>query len=121
MKPQFQLRISRGFNSAHFLPNMHEGHACRCIHGHRYKVTLCIIGPKNEEGYVVDFCAVRAELGLHIAQLDHKMLNDVLPDPTSENLCEWFLLRYQPIPGTSVAWVEIEEDEGLSCRLYPAS
>ena len=44
------------FDAAHFLPNVPDGHKCREVHGHTYKLTVFIDGPvDNELGWVMDF------------------------------------------------------------------
>lgn len=48
------------FDSAHFLPNVPEGHKCKEIHGHTYRMVLHIEGPlvKHLE-WVMDFAELK--------------------------------------------------------------
>lgn len=91
------------FDSAHFLPNVPEGHKCKNMHGHTYKLTVFIHGKIAEpEGWVIDFSDLKKYINPIIDQLDHHCLNDLngLENPTSENLSVWLWNRIKPlIPG----------------------
>lgn len=84
------------FEAAHRLPNTPEGHKCRRLHGHSFRVELHIAGaPDPHTGWIRDF----SELGelwkpLH-ATLDHQYLNEIegLENPTSEVLARWIWRR----------------------------
>ncbi len=87
------------FESAHLLPNVPEGHKCRRLHGHSYKVELHITGPIDPKmGWVVDFADVETVFKPFWAQLDHHYLNEVegLENPTSENLGRWIWRKLKP-------------------------
>ena len=44
------------FDSAHFLPNVPEGHKCRQTHGHTYRLRVYLEGkPMAHYGWVMDF------------------------------------------------------------------
>ena len=81
------------FHAARFLPNLHDKHICKKIHGHTFNLTVYIYGPiKNPEGFVIDFFDIDVVLNKKILPLiDHKLLNDVegLNNPTSEHLIKW--------------------------------
>lgn len=83
------------FESAHFLPKVPEGHRCRNLHGHNYRVEVVLCGALDARGFVKDFSEVDALLAPLVAQLDHKLLNDVpgLENPTAEVIARWFLER----------------------------
>lgn len=83
------------FESAHFLPKVPEGHRCRNLHGHNYRVEIVLKGPVDARGFVEDFGEIDAEALPLIAQLDHKLLNEVpgLENPTAEIIAQWFLER----------------------------
>jgi len=36
--------IEDSFDSAHWLPNVHEDHKCRRMHGHTYRIRIDIEG-----------------------------------------------------------------------------
>ena len=84
-------RIYR-FEAAHFLPRVPEGHPCRRVHGHSYRVELKVRGPvKEPEGWVLDFAELDGVFRPLAERLDHNLLNEVpgLQNPTCENLARW--------------------------------
>ena len=108
------------FEAAHLLPNVPEGHKCRRLHGHSFRITVRIVGPVDERlGWVVDFGEIsRAWQPLHDA-LDHRYLNEVagLENPTSEMLARWILERFR-LPGVSVRSVTVAETCTAECTVY---
>ena len=79
------------FDSAHFLPLVPDGHKCREIHGHTYKLTIFIDGPLVDPGWVVDFGEIKYAVNNVLKSVDHKLLNNVdgLENPTCELLSKW--------------------------------
>lgn len=95
------MEISKKFfiEAAHQLPNVPEGHKCRRLHGHSFRVEIVVSGPVGEQtGWVMDFADISAAFKPLYAQLDHYFLNDIegLENPTSENLAKWIWLRLKP-------------------------
>jgi 6-pyruvoyltetrahydropterin/6-carboxytetrahydropterin synthase len=90
-------RIGRSyrFESAHFLPKVPEGHRCRNLHGHNYRIEIVVRGGLDARGFVKDFAEVDALAAPLLTQLDHKLLNEVkgLENPTAEIIARWFLER----------------------------
>ena len=85
-----------GFESAHRLPHVPEGHKCARLHGHSFRVAVHVEGPVDPElGWVVDFADVRDACEPLREQLDHRYLNEVegLDNPTSEHLARWIWVR----------------------------
>ncbi len=82
--------ISRDFkfDAAHKLEKYHG--KCEALHGHTYKLRVTLCGYPNEEGMVIDFVElkniVREEI---INQLDHSYLNEIITQPTAENITKW--------------------------------
>lgn len=60
------------FSSAHFIT--FNGNVCESLHGHNYRVKCTVVGPLDENGYVVDFIALRDALTDLVKQLDHHVL-----------------------------------------------
>lgn len=60
------------FSAAHFIT--FNGNICESLHGHNYRVKCEIIGPLDENGYVVDFIALRDALTEIVKHLDHHVL-----------------------------------------------
>ena len=69
------------FSAAHFIT--YNGNICESIHGHNYRVKCEIVGPLDENGYVVDFIALRDALIEIIGRLDHHVVL-----PTEHNLIQ---------------------------------
>ena len=50
-----ELSKSFTFEAAHWLPTFPEGHKCRRLHGHSFRVEVRVAGKVNEtQGYLVD-------------------------------------------------------------------
>jgi 6-pyruvoyltetrahydropterin/6-carboxytetrahydropterin synthase len=84
------------FEAAHRLPHVPEGHKCRRLHGHSFRVEVRLAGPVDERaGWLVDFAEITAAWQPLHAVLDHHYLNEVpgLENPTSENLARWIWER----------------------------
>ena len=80
------------FDSAHFLPHVPEGHKCRNMHGHTYRLKVFIEGqPDPKLGWIMDFKELKDALSGVIEQLDHRLINDIpgLENPTCEILAIW--------------------------------
>lgn len=87
------------FDAAHRLENLPEGHKCARVHGHTYRLTVYAAGPLDADiGWVVDFAQIKALTGEVIAELDHRLLNDVpgLEQPTTELIASWIWQRLKP-------------------------
>ncbi len=106
MELQKQFRIE----AAHFLPAAPEGHKCRRLHGHSFRLTIHVQGKIDpDSGWVMDFSCIEARCRPLLEQLDHHCLNDIpgLENPTSENLACWVWQRLQPeLPGLCAVAVQ---------------
>jgi len=60
------------FSAAHFIT--FDGNICESIHGHNYRVKCEVIGALDENGYVVDFIALRDALQEIVSRLDHHVV-----------------------------------------------
>ncbi len=87
------------FEAAHWLPTFPEGHKCRRLHGHSFKVDVVVEGEvPPDKGYLIDYGEIQVAIEPVYRQLDHRCLNEIegLENPTSEVLAGWLWPRLQP-------------------------
>jgi len=87
------------FDSAHSLPHVPDGHKCKEIHGHTYKLTVFIEGDLDPKlGWVMDFKELKDVVKPLIDQIDHKYMNEIegLENPTCEIIAQWLWDRIKP-------------------------
>lgn len=97
------------FEAAHSLPHMPDGHKCKRLHGHSYKVKITVEGVENAHtGIVVDYADITKRFNEKVFnRLDHRNLNDVLGDKsTSERLARWI---WREMSGLPISEVEVRE------------
>ncbi len=106
------------FEAAHRLPNLPPEHKCSRLHGHSFRVRVCVSGPVDEQtGWVMDFGDIKALCKPVIDELDHRYLNEIpgLENPTSERIAIWLWHRIRPqLPQLSA--VEVRETCTAGCR-----
>ena len=109
-------RIARSYNfeSAHFLPKVPEEHRCRRMHGHNYKVEVTFLAELDARGFVKDFAEIDFLIAPLIAEVDHRVLNDIagLDNPTAEFIAAWFLARLPEAASVRIyendrSWAEV--------------
>lgn len=85
-----------GFEAAHFLPCFPEGHKCRRMHGHSFKVEVVVEGEMDPaKGYLIDYADIKKATAPIEDALDHRVLNEIdgLENPTSEVIAVWIWER----------------------------
>lgn len=85
------------FDAAHHL-HCYDG-KCRTLHGHTYKLIIKTSGLPNQYGIAVDFGDIKKLFNTKIkTKLDHKYLNNVLPNmnTTAENIIFWIWEELDP-------------------------
>lgn len=102
------------FDAAHYLPG-YKGR-CKNLHGHTWVVEITVDAPVSAiTGMVIDFNALTAMVEGVIEKFDHSLVNKVVPNPTCENLVNYFIdaLRdsFSDL-GIDDYQVEIQEGEG---------
>jgi 6-pyruvoyltetrahydropterin/6-carboxytetrahydropterin synthase len=107
-----EVTVEFAFEAAHWLPLVPEGHKCRRLHGHSYKVAVTVAGSVQDDGMVTDFANIKQVVKPIIGKLDHSSLNDQHSNPTCENLCIaiWMDIGDQ-LPGLAAVTVR-ETDHG---------
>ena len=88
--------VRASYDAALFIPGV-EGPAGR-THGHRYTVEAVLEARElNQDGFVADFDQVQPLLAALVAQLDHRLLNELEPFrdgvPSAERQAEYFYRR----------------------------
>jgi 6-pyruvoyltetrahydropterin/6-carboxytetrahydropterin synthase len=96
-----RVRLSRDFRfeAAHLLPNAPEGHKCRRLHGHSYRVEVAVEGEvEPETGWLIDYGVIAQLVDPIRASLDHFYLNEIagLENATSEILAKWIWDKLKP-------------------------
>ena len=94
-----QIRKSFTFEAAHVLPN-HPG-KCSRLHGHSYRLDVALEGALHDAGpaagMVEDFETVsRVVKASVVGRLDHRSLNDLIENPTAEQIVVWIWARLAP-------------------------
>jgi 6-pyruvoyltetrahydropterin/6-carboxytetrahydropterin synthase len=94
-----RLSKSFGFEAAHWLPCFPEGHKCRRMHGHSFRVDVIVEGELDPSvGYLIDFADIKRATEPLERALDHRCLNEIegLENPTSEMVAAWIWARLKP-------------------------
>jgi 6-pyruvoyltetrahydropterin/6-carboxytetrahydropterin synthase len=105
------------FDAAHYLPSYHG--KCERLHGHTYKLVVKVQGVPDAEGMVIDFLLLKRTVQEHaLDKLDHVCLNDILPQPSAENLAIFVwkaLVDVLRTPRYQLFAVEIWETKTSGC------
>lgn len=110
MQSNYIMTIRMHFDAAHALTQLPQGHPCRRLHGHTWKVHFRFEGHKlSGEGWLVDFKEMKDILKHIVEKLDHHNINDVLRGiiPTAESLAKWFYKQIQISPDYLREYVEL--------------
>lgn len=104
------MRLSKvfTFDSAHFLPRYHGG--CEKLHGHTYRLIITVRGTPDSDGMVVDFSVLKSAVEQNVLKkLDHSLINDLITQPTVENIGIWiWKALHQELEKTSAILDELE-------------
>ncbi len=74
MSERYRVRVTKDhlvFSAAHFVT---IGDECERLHGHNWRVACEVSGDLDDDGFVVDFIALRDRLQEITNRLDHRML-----------------------------------------------
>jgi len=110
------IKVKRKFGAAHKLPD-YDGD-CGDLHGHTWAVEFLIEGKIKENGMVEDFKILKNIIDPALP--DHKFLNDLLPNPTAENLVKYIFDAVSPLlaaRGLKLKQIELWENENASAIL----
>lgn len=113
---RMRLDVEFHFAAAHRLPR-YEG-PCFRLHGHNYKLFVAVEGEVDPRtGMIADFGQVKQAVQEHVvSRVDHRNLNDILDNPTAENIARWMWEALEShLPGLAeVRLYEIPD----SCVIY---
>jgi 6-pyruvoyltetrahydropterin/6-carboxytetrahydropterin synthase len=118
--PQVEIFKEFSIDCAHSLPHVPEGHKCKNVHGHTYKIRLTVAGELDPQlGWVMDFADLKTAFEPIKQALDHRYLNDIpgLENPTAEHIAVWIWQRIAPqVPGLKEVWVHETPSSGCVYR-----
>lgn len=84
------------FDAAHNLVEYHG--KCERLHGHTYRMAIVLNGYPDAEGMILDFVEVKAIVNEHvISKFDHAYLNDLISQPSAENLAAYVFKTLDPL------------------------
>lgn len=97
------MMISREFkfDAAHNLIHYHG--KCEKLHGHTYKLRVTLEGTPDKEGMVFDFAELKKIVNeLVISELDHSYINEMIKQPSAENIALWIWNKIEePLKGSN--------------------
>jgi len=106
-----KIGLCTEFDAAHHLPG-YDG-KCSRVHGHTYKTEVIIDGPVGEDGVVMDFYSLKKSVSTALEDLDHRDLNEIVPNRTAEHIAGWIFQRLKrDLDGTPVNLVSVKLWEG---------
>ncbi len=110
---RYKIIVKRHFDAAHKLEN-YQG-KCANLHGHRWTAEFHIRADKLDNGIAYDFNVVKAALDKLLP--DHQYLNDIIKQPTAENIAEeLFKSAAKLYPLEKVVVWETPECAAVYCR-----
>ncbi len=84
------------FDSAHNLVRYHG--KCEKLHGHTYRMAVTLSGHPDDEGMLMDFVELKRIVHERIiAKFDHAYLNDIVAQPTAENIARYVFEALDPL------------------------
>ena len=76
------------FDAAHRL-DRYRG-KCEALHGHTYRLAVTLEGHRDDDDMVFDFTELKKLVTAKVLdRLDHAYLNDIMDQPTAENIALW--------------------------------
>ncbi len=108
MKKEILLSRNFHFDAAHKVIDYNG--KCENLHGHTYLLKVTITGPLKKDSMVLDFAILKKETEKLInGYLDHKYLNDLFENPTTENIAIFIFEKLR------------ESFEKYGCEIYEVS
>ena len=116
----YKISKQFAFSASHVLDLLPAGHPCARLHGHNYLITVHLKSETLDEyGFVKDYKALNTVKQFIDETLDHRFLNDCIPEhPTSENIARFLFDQFKPDMPELYA-VEVSETPNTSCIYEP--
>lgn len=108
------------FESAHYLPNVRDGHKCKRMHGHSYRLEIELSGEPeaegNSAGMIWDYDDLDELIQPVLFLVDHRLLNEIagLDNPTTEILARWIAERLLPLEGIATLLTRVRVYESTT-------
>lgn len=108
----YEVKKRIEISAAHRLDLSYES-KCTALHGHNWIIDIYLRSHRlNRDGMVMDFTEIKRLIS---DELDHKILNDVLPfNPTAENLAQYICDKLSPL----CYRVDVTESENNTASYY---
>ena len=108
-----KIVLKSNFDSAHRLL-WHKG-KCYNLHGHTYEIIATFEGKLNEYGIIMDFSMLKLYLKGVTNEFDHKYLNDIIENPTAENIIQIFWDKLEKeLKFHNIKLVKLKMSEGIN-------
>ena len=111
------LRKEFTFDAAHNLVEYHG--KCERLHGHTYRLAVVLEGYPDKEGMILDFVVLKTIVKDKVlSKMDHAYLNEIVPQPSAENLARWIFEQLDPLlkgENYSLFEVQVWETADSSC------
>ncbi len=122
----FELKVVTGFAAAHQLKMVAQ--QCENLHGHNWKVEVCVAGEKlNQAGVLIDFGILKQYVREIVKRLDHTFLNDFdffEGNPSSEKIAVYIADSLQEkLAGSGIRVSRVttwESDNACATYMPPA-
>lgn len=118
----FELSRLFEFDAAHHLP-LYQG-KCHKLHGHRYRLEITVRTVKDtlNNGMTIDMLLIKKIINKKvIAKLDHKLINDLIKNPTMEDICIWIVQELNAIlldNGATIVSIKLWETPNIFITYY---
>ncbi len=122
----FELKVVTRFAAAHQLQMV--GRKCENLHGHNWKIEVCVGGERlNAGGVLMDFGDIKKAVADIMNEIDHRFLNELDyfsadTPPSSENIAQYVAQELQgriTEPGIRITRVTAWESEDASATYLP--
>jgi 6-pyruvoyltetrahydropterin/6-carboxytetrahydropterin synthase len=121
----FEISKDFSFSAAHSIDTLPEGHKCKNTHGHNWVVRIFLRSEYlDKHGFVVDYGELWVFKQWLDDNVDHKLLNDVVPKwntTSAEHLAKWFYEELAEMVAPDLIWkIGVSETDKCWAWYQPA-